>query len=280
MTTQLQKVKNYYLHPESRLGYSFFTWDTKHFGYYPSGRKNIAEKVAQFKTVDLLAKKLQLKRDDKVLDAGSGRGTTAIYLAKKYGVKVTGIDIVPFELAMARKKASRAQVTPQVNFIEADYSATSFPKQSFDKVFTLETLVHSLNYQKTLKEFYRLLKPNGRLVLFEYISSPKEQFTAGEWQIFQLMCEGSASVSLPKMKHEQFTRDIKKQGFKLIEIGDISRQMLPSAKRFYNLALIPYQLIKLLNWRKHFINTTAGVEFYRLVKKGLIKYRIVVAVKP
>jgi hypothetical protein len=50
-------------------------------------------------------------------------------------------------------------------------------------------------------------------------------------------------------------------------------------KRFYRYAKIPYFFIKLLNLQKNFINTTAGVEFYKIGLKGLVKYRIFVAEK-
>src|SRR5215207_6814460 len=104
MNSNQKKINNYYKNFESRLGYTFVTYDTKHIGYYPSKKADISEKEAQKRMIDLLARKLDLKSSDKVLDAGCGRGTTSCYLAKKYKANVTGIDIVPFESEIAKKK--------------------------------------------------------------------------------------------------------------------------------------------------------------------------------
>ena len=84
MNTHLQDVVDYYNNPESKLGYTFLTQDTKHFGYYPEKRRSITEKSAQTLMMDLLAKKLKLSSANLILDAGCGRGTTSCYLARKY----------------------------------------------------------------------------------------------------------------------------------------------------------------------------------------------------
>lgn len=279
MEGQRQKVISYYKNLESRYGYTLFTWDTKHFGYYPSKRREISEKKAQLLMMDLLAKRLQISKNDLVLDAGCGRGTTSCYLAQKYGSQIVGIDIVAFEIEIAKKKSKELGLKPQVSFYLKDYSRTKFQKNSFDKIFTLETLVHSPNIVVTLKEFNRILKPKGKLALFEYCINPKNKFSRWERKMFKLINEKSAMVSLDKMYHDEFPKLIQKAGFKITSDEDISDYILPSLERFCTYAKIPYQIIKFLNLQKYFINTTAGVEFYNFVKKRLVGYRIIIAEK-
>ena len=180
MNKKVQRVVNYYKNLESRLGYTFLTWHTKHFGYYPSKIRDISERQAQFLMMDQMAAKLKLTKSDVVLDAGCGRGTTTCYLAKKYGSKFIGIDIVPFEIKIAQNLAKKLNLTKNTNFYLRDYSVTKFPNNYFDKIFTLETLVHSIDIIKTLKELFRILKSNGRLVLFEYSISPNNAFS--DWE--------------------------------------------------------------------------------------------------
>ena len=273
------KIINYYKSLESRLGYTFLTWDTKHFGYYPSKRRDISEKKAQILMMDLVAQKLELKNKDFVLDAGCGRGTTSLYLAQKYGCKIIGIDIVKFELDIGERKKNQLNLIDKVNFYLKDYSDTKFPNNYFDKIFTLETLVHSPNIVKTLKEFYRILKPDGKFVLFEYSISSLDKFDHWERKMLNIINEGSAMISLGKMFHNKFPLFIKQAGFKIISDEDITEHMIPSAYRFNNFAKIPYIIIKLLNLQKYFINTTAGVEFYKMLKKKLGIYRVILANK-
>jgi len=274
-----KKVVDYYKNLESRLGYTFLTWDTKHFGYYPSKRGNISERKAQVLMIELLAKKLQLKKKDLVLDAGCGRGTTTCYLAQKYGCKLIGIDIVPFEIDISIKKAQEQRLENKTNFYLRDYSDTKFPDNYFNKIFTLETLVHSFNLHKTLGEFYRILKPGGRLVLFEYSRAYSHEFSEWENKMIGIINEGSAMTSFNNMYHDTFSNYIKEAGFAVLSDSDITAYMEPSLERFYRYAKIPYSIIKLLHLQHFFINTTAGVEFYKLIKKRLVKYRVFIAEK-
>lgn len=279
MNDHIKKVVDYYNSLESKLGYTFLTWDTKHFGYYPSKKPDITEKQAQREIMDLLANQLQLKSTDIVLDAGCGRGTTSCYLAKKYGYHITGIDIVEFELKMAKRRAEKLNLREKVTFFLQDYSNTQFPDYCFDKIFTLETLVHSPDFHKTLGEFHRLLKVKGRLALFEYTLSPSEEFNAYDRRMLDIINTGSAMMSLDKMLHNNFKKDIEKNGFKVITDETITEYIRPSMERFYQYAKIPYKLIQLFQLQSKFINTTAGVEFYKMGLKGLVHYHTIIAEK-
>jgi cyclopropane fatty-acyl-phospholipid synthase-like methyltransferase len=279
MNKSTKKVIEYYEHPESKYGYKLFTWDTKHFGYYPSGKSDISEKKAQVNMMDLCAEKLDIRPGDLILDAGCGRGTTSCHFAKKYGANIIGIDIVNFELNIARKIAERMGLSEKVKFMKQDYSKTSFHDNYFDKIFTLETLVHSPDLGATLLELNRILKPGGRFVMFEYSFSDPKNFTEWEDRMINLINEGSAMFSLDKMYHDELPKIVERSGFKIILDEEITKNMLPSLERFDRIATYPYKIIKFFNLQKHFINTTAGVEFYRMVKKGLIRYRIIVSEK-
>ena len=60
MSKYQQRVLNYYNSFESKLGYKYLTWETKHFGYYPNGKPTISERKAQELMKDLIAKKLNM----------------------------------------------------------------------------------------------------------------------------------------------------------------------------------------------------------------------------
>jgi len=277
--TNLKEIVNYYETTESRLGYSWLTWDSKHFGYYPLDGKVISERKAQENMVELLIKKLQPQKNDKILDAGSGRGVVACLIAQKFPLTVTGIDIVPFEIQKAKNRAKKLGISDRVNFLLTDYSNTDFPDSAFDSVFTMESLVHSLDINQTLNEFRRILKPGGRLVCFEYSVSPTENFDERSKKMIDMIADGSAMFSLRKMGHGQMENYLAQNGFGNIQHEDISKNVLPSMERFSRYATGPYQLLRLLSLEKKFINTTAGVEFYNLTKKGLVQYNIYTAVK-
>jgi len=53
MNTNQQKVVKYFTNPETKLGFNYVLWGSKHFGFYPTGKADITEKEAQILYQDL-----------------------------------------------------------------------------------------------------------------------------------------------------------------------------------------------------------------------------------
>ena len=274
MDANHQKVIKYYTNPETRLGFNWVLWGSKHFGFYPSGKADIAEKEAQVLLQDQVANNLGLKSNQIVLDAGCGQGVVSTYLAKKSGAKIFGITLVPFEVKRAQKLAKKLGVQDKTNYQTMDYMATNFPDNYFDAIYTTETLSHSPDIGKTIIEFFRILKPGGKIALFEYTLAPDKQFTEWEMKMLDIVIEGSAMMGLKDFRHDQFTDVVKKTGFENVKQQNVSNNIRPSFYRLYKLSKLPYKLIKLFRLQKYFINTTAGYEYYKLLDKGLFRYCI------
>ena len=83
--------------------------------------------------VDFIIEELKLKSGDSVLDIGCGTGRHSIELARR-GFRVTGVDISPGMLAVARKNADKAGV--QVEFVECAAQDFAAVKQ-YDAVLSL-----------------------------------------------------------------------------------------------------------------------------------------------
>ena len=270
----VQKVLQYYKRLESKWGYQFITWKTKHFGYYPDGKPNVSEKEAQRNIQDLVAKNLKLKGNERLLDAGCGYGTTACYLAKKYHVQVVGIDINEYEIKYARKLALKENIDDKVTFEVQDYSRTNFENKSFDGVFTVETLSHSPDVKKTLREFYRILKPGGKIALFEYTLAPDSKFSTSDMEKLDRGIVGTAALGLKEFRNDMFPKVLTDSGFKNVREENITKQLRPSLERLKNIAVIPYFFINLFKLKKFFVNASLAVEWDDLVNKGLIRYCI------
>ncbi len=104
-----------------------------------------------------------VRKGQKVLDAGCGTGALALALERVTGPtgEVFGIDASPEMIEVARGKAARADA--KVDFRVALIEDLPFPDSYFDRV--LNTLVmHHLPEEVKLKglaEVYRVLKPGG-----------------------------------------------------------------------------------------------------------------------
>jgi ubiquinone/menaquinone biosynthesis C-methylase UbiE len=106
---------------------------------------------------------------ERVLDLGCGTGTLAIRLKQEHPrAIVVGCDIDPAALAIASRKATDAQVA--VTWRLGGLSAPPFPDRSFDLVVSTLLFHHLRPPEKVaaLATAWRLLKPQGRLVLADF----------------------------------------------------------------------------------------------------------------
>jgi cyclopropane fatty-acyl-phospholipid synthase-like methyltransferase len=271
-----QRIVKYY--NRSKLGYDLVLHGSKHFGFYPEGMR-ISETQAQKNMLEKIGEALQLKKEEAVLDAGCGQGVVSTYLAKKYGCNIKGITIVPFEVGRSTQLARKMGVADKVEYSLMDYSATSFEDETFDCIYTIETLSHSPDIRMTLGELNRILKSGGRAGFFEYTVAKDGEFSAREMKMLDAVNCGSAMTGLRELKHEGFAELVKKAGFKEVTVQDITENTLPSLQHLYKLACIPYLFIRTFHMQEKYPNETAAVEFYKMAQKGLIRYRIFTAKK-
>jgi SAM-dependent methyltransferase len=105
----------------------------------------------------------ELVRGRTVLDAACGEGYGSALLAAA-AARVTGVDLSPEAVAHARDRYR----LPNLSFEEADCRHLPFGDDAFDAVVSFETLEHLDDHDGLLREFRRVLRPGGFLL----ISSP------------------------------------------------------------------------------------------------------------
>jgi len=127
--------------------------------YYPSAEATLEE--AQVAKLNHIARKLQLKPGDTVIEAGCGWGGLARFFAKNYGVKMRSYNISKEQLAYAREKAKQEGLDGQIEYIEDDYRNASGECDVFVSVGMLEHVGQD-NYKELGAVVDRVLKPNGR----------------------------------------------------------------------------------------------------------------------
>lgn len=278
-TNPQQKVIDYYRTRESRWGYGFLLKGVKHFGYYAAGEEKLSMSEAQHRMIEKLYEVLDLHESSLILDAGCGEGETAVYLANKHQLHVRGVDLLDFNIKKADEKRRRIGLEDKVEFQVMDYMKLDFPRMTFDGVYTLETLVHAPNYHQCLQEFYGVLKPGGKLALFEYSVAPLENLPPTQRKIMEVVIEGSGMHSLPHFIHGRFPKILEDAGFSSVSVKDITPRVMPMLKRFYQIAYLPYRVIKLLRLQRKFINITSAAEGLDAVNNDFWRYNVIIAAK-
>ncbi len=84
-----------------------------------------------------MANSLTVTAGDHLLDIGSGIGGPARYLAKRFGCRVTGIDLTAEFCEVARKLSALLGMQKQVRFEEGDALRMPFPEAAFSGAYSM-----------------------------------------------------------------------------------------------------------------------------------------------
>lgn len=128
------------------------------------------------KTIRIVAEKLMLNNNTKILDIGTSTGHSALEFARLLNCEVTGIDINEMSLKTAQERVERFELD-KVKFVLDDATKMKFPNKIFDVVFAGNVTSLVSDRENALKEYWRVLKPNGYLVAVPmyYIQTPSEK---------------------------------------------------------------------------------------------------------
>lgn len=106
--------------------------------------------------------------EDRVLDVACGTGNAAI-LAAARGAQVTGVDIEPVLLAIARDRADTHGF--DVSFQEADAAALPFADEAFSVVVSVFGVMYAADQFRSASELGRVCQDGGRVVLASWTPS-------------------------------------------------------------------------------------------------------------
>lgn len=95
-----------------------------------------------------------------VLDAGCGAGSTSVFLARKFGCKVIGVDADPGLLLKAQDAARGAKVLDRVAFRRGDLHAMPFEDETFDGAIAQAVLIFT-DKPRALRQITRKVRKGG-----------------------------------------------------------------------------------------------------------------------
>jgi len=113
---------------------------------------------------DRIAKLLDLRPSDHVLEIGTGWGGFAMHAASRYGCRVTTTTISPAQLSLARERVHQAGLGHHVKLLGLDYRDL---RGTYDKLASIE-MIEAIGHQQYGTFFHqcaRLLAPHGRAAI-------------------------------------------------------------------------------------------------------------------
>ena len=104
--------------------------------YFPTPDATLED--AQIAKMDLVCRKLRLKPGERVVEAGCGWGSLALFMARQYGVSVRAFNVSAEQIAYARARAQAEGLADRVEFVEDDYRNVRGQYDAFVSVGMLE----------------------------------------------------------------------------------------------------------------------------------------------
>ena len=118
------------------------------------------------KTAQELFSEIDLTPGAKVLDIGSGLGGSAFFIEENYAAKVTGIDLSSNMIQLSNQRASSRN--SKVQFILGDCTQMEFEPESFNLIYSRDSLLHVQDKTTLFQKIKDWLKPSGKVLITDY----------------------------------------------------------------------------------------------------------------
>ncbi len=224
-----------------------------------------------------LAGRLGLKPGDRILDVACGLGASAVAVAEKLKVHVTGLDLSEKNCLVATESADKQGAGDRTSFVRGDAEKLPFETDSFGAVITECSFCTFPDKQAAAAEMFRVLSPGGRLGLSDVILDGQ---LPEKWQnpVSHILCLAGAE------SFEGYCEYLRRAGFIDFQTFDESEVLITLAseiKAKLMLAQIAVGLGKLkipdFDLKKGNQNINEVVDFIRARKAG---YGTIIATRP
>ena len=174
--------------------------------------------------VEALARRARIDSASRVLDVCAGLAGPARFIARRWGARVTGIDLNAERAAGARRLTARVGLARLVRTVRGDAQSLPFEARVFTAVVSQEGLLHVPDKGRVLVECGRVLLSGGRIAFSDWIATPRladrERQRLEEWM---------AAVTLQSI--DGYRALLARAGFGAIDAEDLSAEWIGILRR-------------------------------------------------
>lgn len=171
---------------------------------------------------------LELKSTSNVLEIACGSGGPALFMARTVGCRILGIDNNENGIATASQMAQEQSLDSRLRFQLADASQPlPFEDELFDSIVCIDAINHLPNRSHVLAEWYRVLKPDGRILFTDPI------VVTGLLSNEEIAIRSSIGYFLFAPVGED-ERLLKEASFELIRCEDVTENEVKVSRRWHD----------------------------------------------
>jgi len=190
------------------------------FWHFVPMSEGLSRKECHDKFHHTMAKFLDARKQDRILEIGCGFGEIGRQVAKISGGHVTGLTMADEEIIGGNERIKKAGLESQCEMVQANYHKLPFEGGTFDKVFGVYTLKYSADLAMAISEASRVLKQGGRFVSYEVMVS--DTYDPSDKQHRYYVQTISDSTCMPPLWPAQAFREAaEKAGLRLKEEVDL-----------------------------------------------------------
>ncbi|MHA2646455.1 MAG: class I SAM-dependent methyltransferase [bacterium JZ-2024 1] len=116
----------------------------------------------------------------RALDFGCGMGWLSLELARA-GLYVTGLDLSPVSIQIAKKYAETQQVSGSLQYRVADLNREELGTAVYDVIVIWDVLHHLADVDGVMRRLTQALKPGGQLLIWDHIGMQEKNLRFYRW---------------------------------------------------------------------------------------------------
>jgi sarcosine/dimethylglycine N-methyltransferase len=220
----VQVARDYYNSDDAdNFYYEVWGGEDIHIGLYRSSEESIA--VASARTVSTMAHELgAISNQSRVADFGAGYGGSARWLAKTYGCHVSCVNLSEVQNDRNREFTQAAGLGDLIDVYDASFENAPLDDETFDYVWSQDSLLHAGDRGRVLDEVDRILKPGGEFIFTDPMQADDCPDGVLQPVLDRLHLDSLGSIAF-------YRREAARLGWKELRVFDLTPQLIAHYSR-------------------------------------------------